>query len=183
MVYVQVDVGKTKIVLKLTLSGHYGIILSLFVAVRIRFWSWPYRVIMVYTITACTNPAPRSEVDPIGSLWYTSVLLNRILVSVLKLTLSGHYGILNSLNPSWRNQFWSWPYRVIMVYNRNIKLQMDKCSEVDPIGSLWYNLLQSGLNVSRVLKLTLSGHYGIQNCWLTHFSRLFWSWPYRVIMV
>ena len=125
----------------------------------------------------------RSEVDPTGSLWYTQRCSSSHFQSVLKLTLPGHYGILRGHFCAPSTRFWSWPYRVIMVYFSSKTTPRCSCSEVDPTGSLWYNKFLLFLSAPFVLKLTLPGHYGILGRRVTVLLKQFWSWPYRVIMV
>ena len=51
---------------------------------------------MVYANCSTVSPYFCSEVDPTGSLWYMHVVTGTDGVCVLKLTLPGHYGIMNS---------------------------------------------------------------------------------------
>ena len=81
------------------------------------FWSWPQRVIMVYVPDSWTLWSPRSEVDLNGSLWYIKTKTNKYKYDVLKLTSTGHYGIPVSFAAFSGIGFWSWPQRVIMVYD------------------------------------------------------------------
>ena len=103
------------------------------------FWSWPQRVIMVYRleiwcpIQRCSEVDLNgslwyiarglrhtrdicSEVDLNGSLWYSETSAHSSAPQVLKLTSTGHYGILAASSMLRRYKFWSWPQRVIMVY-------------------------------------------------------------------
>ena len=171
------------LVLKLTPKGHYGIpsgeidcwtmlfwswpqrVIMVYGAAITRrttawFWSWPQRVIMVYYFLAMTLDEISSEVDPKGSLWYTSRAYRQQRDYVLKLTPKGHYGIRAGWISHSEYQFWSWPQRVIMVYILYHTTNTSLRSEVDPKGSLWYKQKRTCLR-----------------------SPWFWSWPQRVIMV
>ena len=59
-------------------------------------------------------------------------------------------------------QFWSWPQRVIMVYCPSRCYRTTPRSEVDLNRSLWYSVEYLLCFSSCVLKLTSTGHYGIQ---------------------
>ena len=58
-----------------------------------------------------------SEVDPNRSLWYTTIHSQENRLMVLKLTPTGHYGIVHAAGK-----------------------YIEPCSEVDPNRSLWYIL-------------------------------------------
>ena len=91
----------------------------------------------------------RSEVDLNGSLWYTARRGYLQICMVLKLTSTGHYGILMLAMP------------VAQVR-----------SEVDLNGSLWYMITWYNARAFVVLKLTSTGHYGI--FWPCVAVRLLW---------